>query len=221
MQALLFDTDAMLAVAQHMTREEAGLLLAPLCKAGATFVRGADDAAMGGSIGMRSIGDPWKPMIDLDTTCKRIERKYGPGDNRLLLELLATEIALLTKARVCELVFCLSAARAGQRPSLLGCHLLRLIEPKKFWCLAMLYWIPDELPHLLNSTSETVVYKGTAFQTVFNLFCALGLKRQPGPLRAEVAFAVPAQVLQRIAQAFRRRMASRARRRRSAQDVPI
>jgi hypothetical protein len=43
----------------------------------------------------------------------------------------------------------------------------------------------------------------------------------PEPACDTNALFVQAQVLQRIAQAARRRMASRARRRRSAQDVPI
>jgi hypothetical protein len=72
-----------------------------------------------------------------------------------------------------------------QSPSLLGCHLLRVIDPTEFLRVTT-QWILDEVPYLscsylLNSTPTTVAFKGaTPSQTVVNLLRALGLKRRGG-----------------------------------------
>jgi hypothetical protein len=85
MQALLLHKDVLPLVAPlvaaHLTREEAGMMLAPLCKVGAAFVRDCDKAAHAG------LPEPWRegtPMWNVDRTRKRIWR-HAAERRRLLL----------------------------------------------------------------------------------------------------------------------------------------
>jgi hypothetical protein len=85
MQTLLLHKDVLPLVAPlvaaHLTREEAGMMLAPLCKVGAAFVRDCDKAAHAG------LPEPWRegtPMWNVDRTRKRIWR-HAEERRRLLL----------------------------------------------------------------------------------------------------------------------------------------
>jgi hypothetical protein len=81
----LRDRDALQLVAAQLTREDAGLKLAPLCKAGAAFVRAADAAVDAGQ------PETWREgpqMWNLARTHERLERRYAvDGEDVVGLEL--------------------------------------------------------------------------------------------------------------------------------------
>jgi hypothetical protein len=74
----LQDADTLQAVAAWLTREEAGLLLAPLCKAGRTLVRAADAAE---DAEQKQIWLDGQPMWDIDRVYARINNHWGVNHN--------------------------------------------------------------------------------------------------------------------------------------------
>ena len=180
--ALLREKDALTLLAGQLTREEAGLALAPLCKAGRDFVRAADAAADAGA------GEIWRegvPMWTLERTGERLARKYGeegfaPFGLELLLWSLVREIDGMRAAGVVELVFDRAAACDGKQASLLGCHTLRVVEPVEFlqkmeqWSVGAMSMQPNVVVELKRYATDT------ASGTVLKLMKKLGLRRLGG-----------------------------------------
>jgi hypothetical protein len=174
----VLDRDALGLVAAELTREEAGRLLAPLCRAGAASVRGADAAADGG----------WRegvPLWNLARTHERLERKYAvdgedAGGLELVLQSLTRELDFLRAAGVVELVFDRAAACAGKPASVLGCHTLRVVDPLEFlMCLER--WTVGVMREGRHAPPILLAFAGpTASHAVINLLRELGLKRPDG-----------------------------------------
>jgi hypothetical protein len=169
MQALLLDKDALELLAEQLTREEAGLLLAPLCRAAAAFVRAADKAAVNDAgATAAAVFRQGPPMWCLERTYERLEMKYAvdgeePGGLELVLRSLATEIEQLRQEGICELEFNFAKACAGKKTCLLGCHALYVHEPVKFLVrLSPEHSSPGTIsPALASRTSERPPSSGT------------------------------------------------------------
>jgi hypothetical protein len=135
----LQDADTLQAVAAWLTREEAGLLLAPLCKAGRTLVRAADAAE---DAGQKQIWLDGQPMWDIDRVYARIDKRWGVDDNADavpgladVLKSLATTIETLVEILCAERVFERSEARAGRQASVLGCHRLVVVDAERSYSI--------------------------------------------------------------------------------------
>jgi hypothetical protein len=131
----LQDADTLQAVAAWLTREEAGLLLAPLCKAGRTLVRAADAAE--DAAGQKQIWLDGQPMWDIDRVYARIAKRWpedGDGVPGLagVLRTLARMIENLVEYTCVERVFERREARAGRQASVLGCHRLVVVDAENF-----------------------------------------------------------------------------------------
>jgi hypothetical protein len=120
----LQDADTLQAVAVRLTREEAGLLLAPLCKAGQTLVRAADAAE---EAGQKQIWLDGQPMWDINRVYARIDKRWGVNHNEDavpglagVLKSLATTIETLVEILFCTRVFERSEACKGRQASVLG-----------------------------------------------------------------------------------------------------
>jgi hypothetical protein len=180
MQRVLADADVLQLVAAQLTREEAGLYLAPLCKKGAEFVRAADAAADAGGREIWRDGVPmWTLARTLDRlACKYFEEGYCPGGLELLLASLVREIDGMRAAGVVELVFDRAAACDGKQASLLGCHTLRVAEPVEFlqtmeqWTVGAMRMAP------IVTRALKLFARRTSSGTVLNLMKKLlGLRR--------------------------------------------
>jgi hypothetical protein len=142
--------DTLELLAGHLTREEAGRLLLPLCRAAAAFVRGADAAKDGGGPDIWAEVAPW----DLRLTRARIAAAYVKKPHRRLhvyvLSALALEVEKMRRAGVVQPVF----DRASDAPaSILGCHKLVVLLPYEFYN-TMLQWIRGFLGSWLRSNWE-------------------------------------------------------------------
>jgi hypothetical protein len=142
--------DVLQSVAGWLTREEAGLLLAPLCRAGAGVVRaadevddaaaeGADDAAADGADDADSVPSFWQPGLEPWALCRaqpRIAARYPEGGSLpglgMVLQSLALQLHNLEQDWIVEMVFDRRAACAGQQASVLGCHTLRVLDAYEF-----------------------------------------------------------------------------------------
>lgn len=191
MQMLLRDRDALQLVAAQLTREDAGLKLAPLCKAGAAFVRAADAAVDAGQPETWREGPQmWNHARRMSAssagTHERLERRYAvDGEDvvglELVLKSLTREIDFLRAAGFVELVFDRAAACAEKQASLLGCHTLRVVDPMEFLTTMQRWTIGVLRQGQFGYAAATVrTFAGsTASHAVINLFTVLGLKR-PG-----------------------------------------
>ena len=127
----MLDADALLSVAAQLTREEAGRLLAPLCRAGAALVRAADAAEDAGQPEMWRGG---RPMWGIHRVCARIDARWA-GDLPGLAEVLkslARTIESLVEYDAVERVFERREARARRQASVLGCHRLLVLDAAHF-----------------------------------------------------------------------------------------
>jgi hypothetical protein len=124
-------------IAAQLSREQAGRLLAPLCKAGRDFVREVDKREDAG------LKPGWRwgawPLFEVQRTRARIRRLYGASDIGLsrVLESLATalhELHFTTSPEdtAFEYVFDRQAACDGVQPSVLGVHRLRVRDNTEF-----------------------------------------------------------------------------------------
>jgi hypothetical protein len=128
MHALLEDTLELLA--GHITRDEAGTLLLPLCRAAAAFVRGADAAKDASGPDIWAEAAPW----NLKKVRARVAEAYVNKPHRRLhvyvLSALALEVEKMRRAYVVQPVF----DRTSDAPaSILGCHKLVVLQGRKFW----------------------------------------------------------------------------------------
>jgi hypothetical protein len=186
MEAMLLDKDTMQLLAGHLTREEAGLLLAPLCKTGAAFVRAADKAAVNDAgATAAAVFRPSPPMWCLERTYERLEAKYGvdgeePGGLELVLRSLATEIDLLQQEGICDLEFEFAKACAGKKTCLLGCHTLHVLEPVIFLVRLSDKWLLKEMKKPYAAGVDMMQFRGWRRPAVLNLFRRLGLKKAAG-----------------------------------------
>jgi hypothetical protein len=139
MEAVLKNADVLQVLAAGLGREQAGRLLAPLCKAGRDFVRGVDKREDAG------LKPPWRrgawPLFEVQRTRARIRALYGASDLGLsrVLESLATalhELHFTTSPEdtAFEYVFDRKAACDGVQPSVLGVHQLRVFDNTEFVC---------------------------------------------------------------------------------------
>jgi len=179
MQALMQDKDALQLLAAQLTREDAGRLLAPLCKAGAAFVRAADAAAVNDA-GARAaaVFREGPPMWSLERTYERIGAKYTVDKKvELVLRSLAGEIDLLRQEGICGLEF--EFAKAKKKTCLLGCHTLYVLDPVEFLVRLTHRWLLTE-SHRPYAAGVLIQFRGNSMSdAVINLFRRLGLKR-PG-----------------------------------------
>jgi hypothetical protein len=132
---LLVSEDVLRSVAGWLTREEAGLLLAPLCRAGAEVVRagdGADDEADSVKSFWQWELAPWA----LFRSQPRIAARYPEGGSLpglcMVLQSLNLQLYHLEQDGLVEMVFDRRAACAGQQASVLGCHTLRVLDAYEF-----------------------------------------------------------------------------------------
>jgi hypothetical protein len=189
MAALLLYLDVLTLVAAQLTREEAGIKLAPLCKAGRDFVRDGDKKYHAGDPDSPEPFREGRPMWNVDRILQRIERhaserlrllfpavedaddSESSGSDEVNSELswesyednsevgsddsydsyvsvhdeiwperhrtnwlraTAQMIDFCRAAGFVELVFDRAAACDGKPCSLLGCHTLRVIDPREF-----------------------------------------------------------------------------------------
>jgi len=187
MNALLHDKDALQLIAAQLTRKEAGLMLAPLCRAGAKFVRETDAGA--GKKKDRQALAIWReapPMWSLELVLRRIDRfcaasewwglEYEP---RGLLEMLATRMDALREEGVFELVFDVTLAAQEKRTSLLGCHTLKVLDPFKFRS-ELHRWVADtqRSSALRNTSWEELSGFDNPSDAILYLLRKLGLKRR-------------------------------------------
>ena len=183
----MLDADTMLALAARLTREEAGRLLAPLCRAGAAFVRAADaaeDAAEDAGQPEIWLGGP--PMWDPARVNARIDARWAdwlPGLDRVLKSL-AVEIQNSLEDEDIELVFERRQARAGVAASVLGCHRLRVLDAKHFlW--TMQTWVRrtcrEQWAHPSVRMYGNKSRHAPPTQLVLNLLHVLGLRARRGP----------------------------------------
>jgi hypothetical protein len=139
MNILLQDRDALQLIAAQLTREQAGLRLAPVCKDWWKFVRAADAA---GDAGARELWREGLAPYHLERVLARITRFcddemwYGLDEQpRESLMALAAFIDQLHDNGVVNFVFDRPLATKGKKqPSLLGCHRLEVLEPYTFRC---------------------------------------------------------------------------------------
>ena len=188
-EAQLLDKDIMTLLAGQLTREQAGMKLARLCKAGAEFVRAADkresELVAANALGARSIWREDRPMWSLERTYERLEKRYAvdgedPGSTELVLRSLAAEIEQLRQANVCELEFEAAMACDGKQMSLLGCHTLYVLKPVEFLVRLVDKWLTAELQKEYARPCMRVAAKRRAGSTILHLFEALGFKRPRG-----------------------------------------
>ena len=155
-------------LAKYFTCDETGTLLAPLCKAAAAAMRDVFKAeALGRRIckpGLppwnierirKRINEKWPPDEDLSTieTLSRrawCDKKYEQDLNMTLNSLvnklhhcLGTTSAPGTEIRDIEFEFSLELALAGKQPSILGCHILKVLDPEMF-LHEMVNWLDYE-----------------------------------------------------------------------------
>jgi hypothetical protein len=181
MNIILQDTDALQLMAAQLTREQAGLRLAPVCKYWLKFVRAADAAAAAGAV------EFWReglPTWSLERVLPRIDRLCDASDflgveyePRGLLKTLAAYIERLHGDGIVKLVFDRALATKGKKASLLGCHTLQVLESFRF--LSELHqWVANA-----NSRDAAIdeyhpeLSGWVASDAILALLCSLGLKR--------------------------------------------
>jgi hypothetical protein len=190
--------DVLQAVAAWLTREEAGLLLAPLCRAGAGVVRAADkvdDAAADGADDAHSVPRFWQPPeAEPWALCRaqpRIAARYPEGGSLpglgMVLQSLALQLHNLEQDWIVEMVFDRRAACAGQQASVLGCHTLRVLDAYEF-LTTMQCWLarmrrkPEAAPSVWRYGSGSGRSNPQKARTCFvrNLLKELGLHARRG-----------------------------------------
>ena len=147
MNIILQDTDTLQLIAAQLTREQAGLRLAPVCKCWLKFVRASDAAFATGAV------ECWReglPTWSIERVLPRIDRvfdeallKFGVTfDSRALLKEFAFYIECLHEDGIVKLVFDRALAMKGKKASLMGCHTLQVLNP--FLFLSELHeWVAD------------------------------------------------------------------------------
>ena len=182
MNILLRGQDALQLIAAQLTREQAGLRLAPVCKHWLQFVRAADAAAAAGA------AEFWReglPMWSLERVLPRIDRlcdasqflgvEYEP---RGLLKTLAAYIEHLHEDGTVKLVFDRALAKTGKKASLLGCHTLQVIDPFRFLS-EMHRWVADANRRAAAVNEYHPALCGwDASDAILGLLRSLGLKRR-------------------------------------------
>jgi hypothetical protein len=204
---LLVLDDVLRSVAGCLTREEAGRLLAPLCRAGTEVVRAGDAAdaaaadaaaAAAAADGAKKKAKSWKRFWQWELapwafwrSQPRIAARYPEGDSLpglcMVLQSLNMQLYYLEQDRLIEMVFDRSAACAGQQASVLGCHTLRVLDGYEF-LTTMQCWLarmrrkPEAAPSVWrygSGSGRSNPHKaGTCF--VRNLLKELGLHARRG-----------------------------------------
>jgi hypothetical protein len=132
--SMLQDADTLQTVAAWLTRKEAGLLLAPVCLAGAALVRAADAAEDAEEDWQAEIWLAGWPMWDTELVYARVNSRWADGLQGLaeVLKTLARMIENCVEYDTVNRVFERSKARAGRQASVLGCHRLRVLDATHF-----------------------------------------------------------------------------------------
>jgi hypothetical protein len=183
MNILLQDTDALQLMAAQLTREQAGLRLASVCKYWLKFVRVADAAAVAGAAEFwRAVPRTWS----LERVLPRIDRFCTASmwwgleeENRGLLNAFAGNIDVLREEGVVELVFDKALARRGKKASLMGCHTLKVLDMFQFLS-GMHGWVNDTQRGAGMSGQGFSELEGwdTPSDDILDLLRRLGLKRR-------------------------------------------
>jgi hypothetical protein len=197
--------DVLQSVAGWLTREEAGLLLAQLCRAGAGVVRAGDaadaaaDSAMSATSARsasfaRSAKSFWQWELEPWALCRaqrRIAARYPEGGSlpglRMVLQSLALQLHNLEQDGIVEMAFDRRAACAGQQASVLGCHTLRVLDAYEF-LTTMQCWLarmrrkPEAAPSVWRYGSGSGRSNPEKARTCFvrNLLKELGLHARRG-----------------------------------------
>jgi hypothetical protein len=207
--ALVLD-DVLRSVAGWLTREEAGRLLAPLCKAGAEVVWAGDAAdaaaaakaaaavAAAATVGAKKKAKYWKSFWHWGLapwafwrSQPRIRALYPEGNSLpglcMVLQSLNMQLYYLEQDGSIEMVFDRRAACAGQQASVLGCHTLRVHDGYEF-LTTMQCWLarmrrkPEAAPSVWRYGSGSGRSNPEKARTCFvrNLLKELGLHARRG-----------------------------------------
>lgn len=179
MNIILQDRDALQLMAAQLTREQAGLRLAGVCKDWWKFVRAADAAALAGA------AEFWlavPPTWSLERVLPRIDRFCTASmwwgfeeENRGLLNLFAGKIDMLREEGVVELVFDKTLARRGKKASIMGCHTLKVLDAFQF--LSRMHgWVHDT--QMTGQGYSELEGWDTPSDAILDLLGRLGLKRR-------------------------------------------
>ena len=176
---LLADHDLRHVVAALITREQAGRLLAPACRATAALVR-AEDAkldALQPSPAPSEIWRPDAPPWNIQRVHARLAQRYA-HDNAGIVQVLGAFAMHLDALRAAGFIaprFDRAAARAGRSAALVGCHELRVLDPTAF-LHAMQAWTMCTQRKDFARASCRVFAGRTGSHYVLNLLRELGLK---------------------------------------------
>jgi len=128
--------DALQLIAEGLSREQAGRLLAPLCKAGRDLVRAADRREDAG------LKPGWRrgawPLFEVQRVRARVWALYGSdvGLARVLESLVTALDELHFTTSAIEYVFDRKLACDGVKASVLGVHRLRVRDNSELvWCM--------------------------------------------------------------------------------------
>ena len=184
---MLEKADALQAVAKCLTRVEAGKKLATLCKPCAQLVKAADAAE---DAGQPEIWLPMLPLWDIDLLHARIDERWAEDPSQhafgldRVLKSLMEEIHEALDYEDIELVFDRRQARAGMRPSILGCHTLRVLDPLHFLWTMKTWVLRISRQDWASATLARFGPKRSRHpktQLVVNLLHVLGLRAPRGP----------------------------------------
>jgi hypothetical protein len=182
MNTLLRDKDALHVIAAQLTREQAGLMLATVCKAWAEFVCAADAAAHAGAVEFWRQGLPtWsleRVFPRIDRLCDASEFHGVEYQPRGLLKMFAANIEALHEDDIVKLVFDKALATKGKKASLLGCHTLQVLDPYRFR-LQLHLWVVDanRRAAAVNEYHPELTGLGVS-EAILDLLRRLGLKRR-------------------------------------------
>jgi hypothetical protein len=128
---LLADYDLSQAVCSLVTREQAGLLLAPACRAAAALVR-AEDATYAAS--QREVWCAAPPAWNLTRIQSHIAQRHAHAETgvELVLKDFATQLDMLSASGAVAHHFDRAAALAGRPTAFVGCHELSVLDPLVF-----------------------------------------------------------------------------------------
>jgi hypothetical protein len=180
MQAVFKNADVLQVVAAGLSREQAGRLLAPLCRAGLHVVRAADAREDAG------LKPGWRwgawPLYEVQRTRARVWAVYGSDEGlarvleRLVMALHELHFTTSPDHPAFAYVFDRKLACDGVQPSVLGVHRLRVFDNTEFVsCMkswARIYGYADWAKATMHRYGRD---RGPRTQVVLRLLKVLGL----------------------------------------------
>jgi hypothetical protein len=168
--------DALQLIAEGLSREQAGRLLAPLCKAGRDLVRAADRREDAG------LKPGWRrgawPLFEVQRVRARVWALYGSdvGLARVLESLVTALDELHFTTGAIEYVFDRKLACDGVKASVLGVHRLRVRDNSELVCCMKLWVCMIRHAEWAEATLRRHGRdRGPRTQLVLNLLKVLGL----------------------------------------------